>query len=277
MRTTIHQLQSFKERGEKFPMLTAYDYPTAKALDEAGIPVLLVGDSLGNVVLGYESTVYVTMEDMLHHTRAVTRGAKEAMVIGDMPFMSYQTGTSDALKNAARFLREGGAQAVKLEGGEIMAETVCALVQRGIPVMGHIGFTPQSVNQIGMRVQGRTADAARQLVKDAVALQQAGAFAVVLELVPAPLAKLITERLAIPTVGIGAGPYCDAQVQVVSDILGLFTDYVPRHSKQYAHLAEEIKTAVASYAQEVRQGQFPTSEQSSTLKEEVLADVVASL
>ena len=190
-------------------MLTAYDYPTAKIVDEAGVPLILVGDSLGNVVLGYDSTVFVTMDVMIHHTAAVVRGAKRALVIGDMPFMSYQTGPTAALENAARFLREAGAQGVKLEGGEVVEETIAALVDRGIPVMGHIGYTPQSAYQIGQRVQGRTVDAAEKLVRDALAVERAGAFAIVLELVPAQLAKLITERLSVPTIGIGAGPDCD--------------------------------------------------------------------
>ena len=277
MRVSVQDILAFKQRGERFPMLTAYDYPTAKIVDEAGVPVILVGDSLGNVVLGYESTVFVTMDVMLHHTAAVTRGAKHAMVVGDMPFMSYQTGTVDALLNAARFLREAGAQAVKLEGGEVMAETVRALVQRGIPVMGHLGFTPQSAYQIGQRVQGRSLESARQLVRDAEAIQKAGAFAVVLELVPTQLAKVVSQRLTIPTIGIGAGPDCDAQVQVVSDMLGLYTDFVPRHAKQYAHLATEMRAAMTNYAAEVRDGSFPTGEQSSSMKEDVLKDLLATL
>ncbi len=254
-------------------MLTAYDYPTAKVVDEAGVPLILVGDSLGNVVLGYDSTVFVTMDVMIHHTAAVVRGAKRALVIGDMPFMSYQTDTVTALENAARFLREAGAQAVKLEGGAVMAETIKALVDRGIPVMGHIGFTPQSAYQIGQRVQGRSIDAAEKLVRDAHAVEDAGAFAVVLELVPSELAKLITERLTIPTIGIGAGPDCDAQVQVVSDMLGLYTDFAPRHAKQFAHLADDMRSAVTTYSESVREGAFPTEENGSSLKSEVLTEL----
>jgi 3-methyl-2-oxobutanoate hydroxymethyltransferase len=277
MRVRIQDIQAFKDRGERFPVLTAYDYPTAKVIDEAGIPLILVGDSLGNVVLGYDSTVFVTMEDMLHHTKAVMRGAKSALVIGDMPFMSYQTSPEDALRNAGRFLQEAGCQAVKLEGGEVMAETVRTLVDRGIPVMGHIGFTPQSAYQIGQRVQGRSLDAARKLVKDAQALDEAGAFAIVLELVPAQLAKVITERVKVPTIGIGAGPDCDAQVQVVSDMLGLYTDFVPRHAKQFAHLAEAMRTGVEAYASEVKDGVFPAEEHGSSLKDETLNELLASL
>lgn len=277
MRVTLQEILGFKKRGERFPMLTAYDYPTAKVVDEAGVPLILVGDSLGNVVLGYDSTVFVTMDVMIHHTAAVVRGARRALVVGDMPFMSYQTGTVTALENAARFLREAGAQAVKLEGGEVMAETIKALVDRGIPVMGHIGFTPQSAYQIGQRVQGRSIAAAEKLVRDAHAVEDAGAFAVVLELVPSELAKLITERLTIPTIGIGAGPDCDAQVQVVSDMLGLYTDFVPRHAKQFAHLADDMRSAVTTYSESVREGSFPTEENGSSLKDEVLTELEARL
>ena len=277
MRVTLQEILGFKKRGERFPMLTAYDYPTAKVVDEAGVPLILVGDSLGNVVLGYDSTVFVTMDVMIHHTAAVVRGAKRALVVSDMPFMSYQTGTVTALENAARFLREAGAQAVKLEGGEVMAETIKALVDRGIPVMGHIGFTPQSAYQIGQRVQGRSIDAAEKLVRDSHAVEDAGAFAVVLELVPSELAKLITERLTIPTIGIGAGPDCDAQVQVVSDMLGLYTDFVPRHAKQFAHLADDMRSAVTTYSESVREGSFPTEENGSSLKDEVLTELEARL
>ncbi len=274
MRTTIQQIQAIKDRGERFPVLTAYDYYTARAVDEAGIPVILVGDSLGNVVLGYDSTVSVTMEDMIHHTKAVTRGAKNALVVGDMPFMSYQTGSTDALRNAARFLQEAGTQAVKLEGGEVMADTVKTLVDRGIPVMGHIGFTPQSEFQIGRRYQGRrTADEARQLIRDALALEEAGAFSVVLELVPTQLAEMITARLGVPTIGIGAGPHCDAQVQVVSDMLGIVTDHVGRHVRQYASIADEMSSAVSAYAQEVREGAFPTPDHGRPLSDEILEEL----
>ena len=277
MRVAIQEVQDFKDRSERFPVLTAYDYPTAKIVDEVGVPLILVGDSLGNVVLGYDSTVFVTMEEMLHHTKAVVHGAKRALVIGDMPFMSYQKSPGDALTNAARFLQEAGAQAVKLEGGEVMAETVRALVDRGIPVVGHIGYTPQSTYQIGRQVQGRSLEAARNLVRDARTLDEAGAFAVVLELVPTQLAEVITKRITVPTIGIGAGPACDGQVQVISDILGLYTDFVPRHTKQFAHLEDAMRAGVESYASEVKTGSFPTSEHSSALEDKVLQELLAGL
>ena len=219
MRVTITEIKEMKQRKEKIPMLTAYDYVTAKIVDEAGVPLILVGDSLGMVMLGYESTIPVTMEEMLHHTKAVVRGAKKALIIGDMPFMTYHISVSDALHNAARFIQEGGAQAVKLEGGEVVAEKVRRLVDCGIPVMGHIGLTPQSIHQLGgFKVQGKAVEEAKKLLKDACILEEAGAFAIVLECTPAPLSKLITRKLAIPTIGIGAGPDCDGQVQVISDI-----------------------------------------------------------
>jgi len=277
MRVTIAQIKEMKQRGEKIPMLTAYDYSTAKLLDEAGIPLILVGDSLGTVMLGYDTTIPVTMDEMLHHTRAVVRGARNALIVGDMPFMTYHTGVTDALKNAGRFLQEGGCQAVKLEGGVTVAETVRRLVECGIPVMGHIGLTPQSVNQLsGHKVQGKTPAAAARLLADARALDEAGAFAIVLECVPAPLAKLITEKVSVPTIGIGAGKDCDGQVQVIHDALGLFTDFVPRHAKQYARLGEIIKEAAASYIQEVQGGAFPTKKHSFTMDEAALAELMAT-
>ena len=272
MRVTIGELKGMKQKGEKIPMLTAYDYATAKLMDEVGVPLLLVGDSLGMVILGYESTIPVTMEEMLHHTKAVVRGTKRALVIGDMPFMTYHTSISDALRNAGRFIQEGGAQAVKLEGGEPMAEAVHRVVECGIPVMGHIGLTPQSIHQLGgFKVQGKTQEAAIRLLKDAQALEKAGAFAIVLESIPAPLARIITEKVGVPTIGIGAGPWCDGQVQVVSDLLGLFTDFVPKHAKQYARLFETIKSAVVDYVAEVQAGTFPTKKESYTMDESLLA------
>ncbi|MSQ32828.1 MAG: 3-methyl-2-oxobutanoate hydroxymethyltransferase [Dehalococcoidia bacterium] len=273
-RLTIREVQAMKERGEKIPMLTAYDYPVARMVDEAGIPLVLVGDSLGQVVLGYDSTIPVTMEDMLHHIKAVVRGSQRALVIGDLPFMSYHASAEDALRNSGRFLQEGGCQAVKLEGGTSVAPTVKRLVECGIPVMGHIGLTPQSVNQLGgYRVQGKTPEAAARLLEDALALEAAGAFCIVLECVPTPLAALITGRLAAPTIGIGAGAGCDGQVQVISDMLGLFTDFVPKHAKQYAVLADTIKSALAAYAAEVRGGQFPSAKQSYTMDESLLTSL----
>ena len=268
MPISISQIKDMKRRTEKIPMLTAYDYVTAKIVDEAGVPLILVGDSLGMVMLGYESTIPVTIEDMIHHTKAVVRGAKRALVVGDMPFMTYHLSVSDALYNAARFIQEGGAQAIKLEGGEVVADTVRRLVDCGIPVMGHIGLTPQSVHQLGgFKVRGKGVVEARKLLDDARILEEAGAFAVVLECTPAPLSRLITAKLTIPTIGIGAGPDCDGQVQVISDILGLYTDFVPKHAKQYARLAAEIRQAVADYISEVKSLSFPTEAQSYAMDE----------
>ncbi|MDP2744557.1 MAG: 3-methyl-2-oxobutanoate hydroxymethyltransferase [Dehalococcoidia bacterium] len=274
MRVTIGELKEMKSRGEKVTMLTAYDYGIAKLVDETGIPLILVGDSLGMVMLGYESTIPVTMNEMIHHTKAVARGARHALVVGDMPFMSYHVTVDDALRNAARFIQEGGAQAVKLEGGETVAEKVKRLVECGIPVMGHIGLTPQSIHQLGgFKVQGKTLEAGQRLLRDAKALEEAGAFAIVLESVPSQLSSLITARSAIPTIGIGAGAGCDGQVQVISDLLGIYTDFVPRHAKQYARLAETIKQAVGEYMGEVKSGAFPTSKQSYSLDEGVATEL----
>jgi len=276
MRVTIIEIKEMKQRKEKIPMLTAYDYVTAKMVDEAGVPLILVGDSLGMVMLGYESTIPVTMEEMIHHTKAVVRGAKKALIIGDMPFMTYHVSISDALHNAAKFIQEGGAQAVKLEGGEVVAEQVRRLVDCGIPVMGHIGLTPQSIHQLGgFKVRGKAVEEAKKLLNDARILEEAGAFAIVLECTPAPLSELITQKLAIPTIGIGAGPDCDGQVQVISDMLGLYTDFVPRHAKQYARLAGEIKTAVEDYISEVKSLSFPTMEQSYTMDESLIKQLKA--
>ena len=260
MRTTINQIKEMKPKGEKIVMLTAYDYSTARLVDEAGIPLILVGDSLGMVVLGYESTIPVTMDEMLHHTKAVVRGTKQAMVIGDMPFMTYHVSLEDALRNAARFIQEAGAQAVKLEGGVTVAEKVRRIVDCGIPVMGHIGLTPQSIHQLGgFKMQGKTPETAANLLEDAKALEQAGVFAIVLETIPADLARLITDKVSIPTIGIGAGPECDGQVQVINDILGSFSDFVPRHAKQYVRLTDIISKAVTSYRDEVKSGSFPAA------------------
>jgi 3-methyl-2-oxobutanoate hydroxymethyltransferase len=252
-----------KARGERFPVLTAYDYTSARLAEQAGIPLILVGDSLGQVVLGYESTIPVTMEDMLHHCRAVVRGTKTVHIAVDMPFMSYHAEWPEAVRNAGRLIKEGGANSVKLEGGRDLERAVRRMVLAGIPVMGHIGLTPQSLNQLGgYRVQGRTPEAAAMLMQDALALEAAGAYAIVLELVPAPLAKAITERLSIPTIGIGAGPHCDGQVQVFHDILGLFEDFVPKHTRRYATLAGGVREAVGRYAADVKEGRFPTAAES---------------
>ncbi len=273
-RVTIRDIAQMKVRGELIPMVTAYDYTTARIADSAGIPILLVGDSLGMVVLGHDSTIPVTMEDMIHHVKTVVRGSEQALVVADLPFMTYQVGHAQALTNAARLLQEGGAQTVKLEGGETVAETVHRITEAGIPVMGHIGLTPQSVNAFGgYRVRGRQRKEAVQLLKDAKALEEAGAYSVVLELVPTPLARLISQRLTIPTIGIGAGPGCDGQVQVLHDMLGLFTDFVPRHAKRYANLGETIKEAFIQYAQEVRGGEFPKDQESFGMDEELLNEL----
>jgi len=274
MRYTINAIKEMKARGEKITMLTAYDFATAKLVDETGMPLILVGDSLGMVALGYESTIPVTMEEMIHHTKAVVRGSKQALVIGDMPFMSYHVSTEEALRNAARFIQEGGTQAVKLEGGHSVAQTVKRIVECGIPVMGHIGLTPQSIHQLGgFKAQGKTPEAAQRLLQDALALETAGAFAIVLESVPYALARIITRKIAVPTIGIGAGPHCDGQVQVLSDLLGLYTEFVPRHAKQYAKLSQAVKEAVSQYLKEVKEGSFPTTEHSYKIDESVLAEL----
>lgn len=276
MRVTIADIKAMKQRGEKIAMLTAYDYAIAKLIDEVGTPLILVGDSLGMVMLGYESTIPVTMAEMLHHTKAVVRGTKHALIIGDMPFMTYNISVEDALRNAARFIQEGGAQAVKLEGGETVAETVSRLVACGIPVQGHIGLTPQSINQLGgYKVIGKTPEVAIRLLNDARSLEQAGVFSIVLEAVPAQLSKLITERVSVPTIGIGAGKHCDGQVQVISDLLGLYTDFVPKHAKQYTKLSVSINKAVTDYISEVKSGDFPTPQQSFDMDESVLSQIEA--
>jgi 3-methyl-2-oxobutanoate hydroxymethyltransferase len=274
MRVNVNQVREMKQKGEKIGMVTAYDYSTARIIDAVGIPLILVGDSLGMVMLGYESTIPVTIEDMLHHTKAVVRGTKRAMVIGDMPFMTYQVTVEDALRNAARFIQEAGAQAVKLEGGVSVAEKIRRLVECGIPVMGHIGLTPQSIHQFGgYRIQGKTPEAAKLMLRDAQAVEEAGAFAIVLETVPTQLATLISQKINIPTIGIGAGAGCDGQVQVIHDMLGWFTDFVPKHTKQYARLADIITGALTEYHNEVKSVSFPTDEQSFFIDESILADV----
>ena len=250
-----------KERGEPISMLTAYDYPTSLAMDQAGIDSILVGDSLAMVVLGYENTLPVTMDEMLHHARAVARGAKSALLVGDMPFMSYQVSVEDAVRNAGRFLKEAGMDAVKLEGGHERADAVRTITSAGIPVMGHIGLTPQSIHQLGgFRAQGKTARAAKRLLEDALILEEAGCFSLVLESVPARLAKLISERLSIPTIGIGAGAGCDGQVLVAHDLLGLFDRFTPKFVKQYANLNGEMTRAFNEYIADVQSRAFPALE-----------------
>ena len=272
-RLTVSDIGRMYADGERIAMLTAYDYPTAKLLDEAGIPLLLVGDSLGRAQLGYENELSVTMADMLHHAAAVTRGARRALVIGDMPFLTYAT-PEDALKNAGAFIHDAGVQAVKVEGGTRSARVIETLVKAGIPVMGHIGLTPQSANAIGkFRVQGKTSDQARSVLHDALAVQEAGAFSVVLELVPEQLAAAITERLRIPTIGIGAGPGCSGQVQIINDLLGIDT-WQPKHAKLYANLHDTILDAVRTYAGEVAAGTFPGPEQTVRMDDAVLDEVL---
>jgi 3-methyl-2-oxobutanoate hydroxymethyltransferase len=276
-RITINDIREMKQNGEKIAMLTAYDYPTAKIVDSCNIPIILVGDSLGNVVLGYDSTIPVTMDDMIHHCKAVVRGAERAMVVGDMPFMTYHISMEDAMRNAARFIQEAGVQAVKLEGGVTVADKVKRLVDCGIPVMGHIGMTPQSVNQFGGNlVQGKTVAVAQRLVDDAKALEQAGAFCIVLECIPKRLAALITQNLSIPTIGIGAGPDCDGQVLVINNLLGL-TDFNPKLAKQYVNLKDIMSQAISAYRDEVKGGQFPTKENSFIIDTAVLEQVKAKI
>jgi 3-methyl-2-oxobutanoate hydroxymethyltransferase len=272
-RLTVTDIGRMYADGERIPMLTAYDYPTAKLLDEAGIPMLLVGDSLGRAMLGYENELSVTMDDMLHHAAAVTRGARRALVIGDMPFLTYAT-AEDALRNAGRFIHDAGVQAVKVEGGTRSARVIETLVKAGIPVMGHIGLTPQSANAIGkFRVQGKTRDQARALLHDALAVQEAGAFSVVLELVPEQLAGAITERLGIPTIGIGAGARCSGQVQIITDLLGVDT-WQPKHARPFMNLREAVMGAVGEYATEVSAGTFPGPEQTVRMDDAVLDEVL---
>jgi 3-methyl-2-oxobutanoate hydroxymethyltransferase len=274
MPVTINDIKAMKQKGEKITMLTAYDYSTAKIVDEAGIPLILVGDSLGMVVLGYETTLPVTIEVMLHHTRAVVRGAPNALVVGDMPFMTYHVSVEDCLRNAGRFIQEAGAQAIKLEGGVTVAEKVRRVVDCGIPVMGHIGLTPQSTHQLGgHRAQARSLDTARKLIEDATALDQAGVFSIVIEAIPYKLAELVTKKVSVPTIGIGAGPYCDGQVQIINDMLGSFTDFVPRHAKQYVQLADIMRKAISEYDSEVKAGTFPTEKHSFTIDEAVIAEL----
>ncbi|BCV24868.1 3-methyl-2-oxobutanoate hydroxymethyltransferase [Gelria sp. Kuro-4] len=271
-KVAIPQLKEMKKTGCKLKMVTAYDYSMASLVDKSEIEMILVGDSLGMVVLGYEGTVPVTMEDMIHHIRSVVKGAAHTLVVGDMPFMSYNISREEAIRNAGRLMKEGGADCVKLEGGQEMATIVRAIVDAGIPVMAHIGLTPQTASALGgFKVQGKDAARAAKLLADAQALEEAGAFAIVLECIPAQLARLITEKLSIPTIGIGAGPWCDGQVLVTHDMLGLFDRFVPKFVKQYANVGKVILEAFQAYAQEVNASTFPDMEHSFTMKEEELA------
>ena len=271
MKNTVLTLQQAKIEKKKITMLTAYDYSTAHLIDEAGVNMILVGDSLGNVMLGYEDTVSVTMEDMIHHGAAVARGAKNAMVVVDMPFMSYQKSVYDAVVNAGRLMKEARANAVKLEGGTEVAEQIRSIVAAGIPVVAHIGLTPQSVNVFGgHKVQGKTEAAARKLLADAAAVESAGAFAVVIEGVPAKLAELITQRLSVPTIGIGAGAACDGQVLVYQDMLGMYADFTPKFVKKFANVGEVMKAAFARYIEEVGSGAFPSEEHCYAIDSEII-------
>ena len=272
-RLSVVDIAKLYADGVRIATITAYDFPTAALVDEAGVPLILVGDSLAQVMLGYDTTVRVTMDEMLHHTKAVVRGTKRALIVGDMPFLSYST-PDDAVLNAGRFLREGGTQAVKVEGGVRSARIIDAIVKAGIPVMGHIGLTPQAINAIGkVRVQGKTREQARQLLADALAVQEAGAFAVVLELVPGQLAAAITERLTIPTIGIGAGAGCSGQIQVITDTLG-WGDWTPKHARRYADLRGTILGAVGQYKADVEAGTFPADAETVLMDPAVLDEVL---
>ena len=268
-KTTVTDLVERKRNRQRIVMLTAYDYPGARMADEAGVDMILVGDSLAMTVLGHPNTISLTMDEMLHHCRAVARGANHAFLVGDMPFMSYQADRIEAVRNAGRLLKEGGMDAVKLEGGKVIAPTIRAITEAGILVVGHIGLTPQSATKLGgFKVQGKTAEVAVQLLEDALALQESGCFCIVLEAIPAELAKTITERLAVPTIGIGAGKYCDGQVLVYHDLLGLFDQFVPKFVKQYAVMRQPIIQAIQQYCEEVREGKFPEASHSYSMPEE---------
>lgn len=271
MKNTVVTFREAKQKGEKLTMLTAYDYSTAKLMDEAGVNSILVGDSLGNVMLGYEDTLSVTMEDMIHHGAAVARGAKNALVVIDMPFMSYQTSVYDAVVNAGRLMKEGRANAVKLEGGKEICPQIQAIVEAGIPVVAHLGLTPQSINAFGgFKVQGKSEAAAKKLLEDARAVEEAGAFAVVLEAVPSRLAELVTKEVRIPTIGIGAGNVCDGQVLVYQDMLGMFSDFTPKFVKKFANVGEVMTAAFKTYCEEVQSGAFPGKENEYTISDDIL-------
>ncbi len=271
-------LREMKERGEKIVMLSVYDYPTARLAEEAGVDILLVGDSLGNVILGYPDTLSVTMDEMVHHTKAVSKAAKRALVVGDLPFMSYQASVADAVRNSGRFLKEGGAQAVKVEGGRNVLKSICAMVDSGIPVMGHLGLTPQWIHQFGgYKLRGKTSGTARMIIEDAKTLEKVGVFSIVLECMPWELAKLITDEIEIPTIGIGAGSHCDGQVLVLHDILGLSGQYPPKFVKQYAKLDKVVAKALQDFRREVKGGKFPTIKQSYEIPPEEKKKLLAEL
>lgn len=270
MKNTAVTFKNSKNK-EKLSMLTAYDCSTARLIDEAGVNAILVGDSLGMVMLGYDDTLSVTMEDMIHHTKAVARGASNALIVADMPFMSYQTSVYDAVVNAGRLIKEGHAQAVKIEGGSNIAEQVKAIVDAQIPVMGHIGLTPQSINTFGgFKVQGKSEETAQKLIDDALALEKAGVFAITLECVPEKLAKIVTEKISVPTIGIGAGKYCDGQVLVYQDMISMFGGFTPKFAKQYADIGSQMKEAFSKYSEEVKSGAFPSEEHTFSISDDVL-------
>ena len=274
----VPDLLKMKQRGEKIAMLTAYDFPTARQLDAAGADILLVGDSLGMVVLGYESTLPVTMDEMIHHTKAVVRGTQRALVVADMPYLSYHLSLRDSVRHAGRFVQEAGAKAVKVEGGRKRVRAIRAIRHAEIPVMGHVGLTPQSVHEFGgFKVQGKSAAAARSILEDALALEDAGVFSVVVEGIPAELAGMITERLSVPTLGIGAGAACDGQVLVIHDLLGLTDGHVPSFVRKYAEVGATVREACRHFVEDVRGGKFPSEVESSHLKEEVLEEVRGGL
>lgn len=274
MKNTVATFKKAKETGEKITMLTAYDYSTARLMDEAGVNSILVGDSLGNVMLGYENTLSVTMEDMIHHIKAVKRGVKNALIVGDMPFMSYQVSTEQAVENAGRLIKEGGADVVKLEGGADVCDQIKAIVKATIPVCAHIGLTPQSINAFGgFKVQGKSIEAAQKLIDDALAVEEAGAFAVVIEGVPAEIAAIITEKLSIPTIGIGAGAGCDGQVLIYQDMLAMFSDFTPKFVKKYAEVGQIMSNAFKTFIKEVKDGTFPQKEHTYKIDSSVVDEL----
>lgn len=278
MKKSVNTFAQARAEGKKLTMLTAYDYSTAKLIDESGVDAILVGDSLGNVMLGYDNTTSVTMEDMIHHCAAVARGAKNALIVCDMPFMSYQTSVYDAVVNAGRLVKEGHAEAVKIEGGTEVCEAIAKITAAGIPVMAHLGLTPQSVNAFGgYKVQGKNEASARKLIKDAIAVEKAGAFSVTLECIPSTLAKLVSQHLTIPTIGIGAGAGCDGQVLVYQDMLGMFSDYTPKFVKQFANVGEVMKKAFTDYVNEVNNGAFPAEEHGYKIDEDLIAKLKEEL
>lgn len=278
MRLTINELQELKDQNIPIPMITAYDYTTARIVESSGIPIILVGDSLGQVVLGYKTTVPVTIEQIIHHATAVVRGTKKTHIVADMPFMSFQADLKSAVANAGQILKRSGAQSVKIEGGSHIAKTIKTLVEIGIPVMGHIGLTPQSFNQLGgYKVQGKSLKAANELIADAISVQEAGAYSVVLELIPSEIAKIITGKLDIPTIGIGSGKYCDGQVQVINDLLGMDSSFQPKHSKQYVDLSSIIGKAIKAYGNDVRDGKFPTATESFFLTKDIYDNLINNI